>query len=146
MSDIVLRFFTTASRGLIEIPNWFSKNVTTLSTASESRIPVVISGVPSVSAAESSPGRNSFPLPFTVQQFLERRMWMQRKLSRSSGGCVGQRRGVFPRVIGFIQNLLEIGWKVVFDSLCNEFGRQFLAVGSEVPGIPPEESGVVNTV
>jgi len=59
MSDNVLRFSTTASCGLIVIPNWFSRNVTTLSTAMELRIPVVISGVSSVNAAGSSPGRYS---------------------------------------------------------------------------------------
>src|SRR5438874_11510986 len=59
MSDNVLRFSTTASCGSIVIPNWFSRNVTTLSTAMESRIPVVISGVSLVNAAGSSPGRYS---------------------------------------------------------------------------------------
>jgi hypothetical protein len=59
ISDNVLRFSTTASCRSIVIPNWFSRNVTTLSTAMESRIPVVISGVISVNAAESSPGRYS---------------------------------------------------------------------------------------
>jgi len=54
MSDNVLRFSTTASCGLIVIPNWFSRNVTTLSTAMELRIPVVISGVSSVNAEGSS--------------------------------------------------------------------------------------------
>src|SRR5262249_23511003 len=48
--DNVLRFSTMASCGLIVIPNWFSRNVTTLSTAIELRIPVVISGVMSVNA------------------------------------------------------------------------------------------------
>src|SRR5207253_10060806 len=42
MSDIGLWFVTTVSRGLIETPNWSSKNVTTLSTANESSIPLVI--------------------------------------------------------------------------------------------------------
>src|SRR5437762_3065173 len=59
ISDNVLRFSTTASCGSIVIPNWFSRNVTTLSTAMESRIPVVTSAVVSVNAAGSSPGKNS---------------------------------------------------------------------------------------
>jgi len=54
MSDNVLRFSTTASCGLIVITNWFSRSVTTLSTAMELRIPVVISGVSSVNAEGSS--------------------------------------------------------------------------------------------
>src|SRR6266496_1967707 len=62
MSDNVLRFSTTASCGSIVIWNWSSRNVTTLSTAMESRIPVVISGVVSVNAAGSSPGRYSFKM------------------------------------------------------------------------------------
>ena len=67
MSDKLLRFSTTASCGLIVIPNWFSRNVTTLSTAMESRIPVVINGVVSVNAAGSSPGRYSLRMNvFTV--------------------------------------------------------------------------------
>ena len=44
MSDNVLRLSTTASCGSILIPN-LSRNVTTFSTAMESRIPVVMSGV-----------------------------------------------------------------------------------------------------
>src|SRR5213595_583588 len=54
MSDNVLRFSTTASCGSIVMPNWFSKNVTALSTAMESRMPVVTSAVVSVNAAGSS--------------------------------------------------------------------------------------------
>src|SRR5437868_8093535 len=67
MSDNVLRFSTTASCGSILIPNWSSRNVTTLSTAMESRIPVVMSGVVSVRATGSSPGRYSLRMNvFTV--------------------------------------------------------------------------------
>src|SRR4029077_2442771 len=44
-SDVVLRFFITVSRGLIEIPDWSSKDVTTLGTAKESSIPLVIRGL-----------------------------------------------------------------------------------------------------
>ena len=67
MSDSVFRFSTTASCGSIVIPNWFSKNDTTLSTAMESKIPVVIRAVSSVSAAGSSPGRYSLRMNVSAQ-------------------------------------------------------------------------------
>ena len=52
------------------IPNWFSKNVTALSTAIESRIPVVTSAVVSVNAAGSSPGENSLRRKFLTVAFM----------------------------------------------------------------------------
>src|SRR5438067_13535552 len=70
ISDNVLRFSTTASCGSIVIPNWFSRNVTTLSTAMESRIPVVTSAVVSVNAAGSSPGKNSLRTKFLTVAFM----------------------------------------------------------------------------
>ena len=47
-----------------------SKNVTALSTAIESRIPVVTSAVVSVNAAGSSPGRNSLRMKFLTVAFM----------------------------------------------------------------------------
>src|SRR5438874_4613912 len=54
MSDIVLRFFITASRGLIEIPNWSSKNVTRFEHSEGIKHSTRHQGVVSVNAAGSS--------------------------------------------------------------------------------------------
>src|SRR5215467_7437540 len=67
ISEIVFKLSTTASCGSTVMPNSFSKNVTTLSTAMESRIPVVIRAVVSVNAAGSSPGRYSLRMKFFIE-------------------------------------------------------------------------------